>query len=185
MTGSRLWLTPLIFVSRRHCEERSNEAIQQRNFRLDYVFRCARRGRNKNEGSGPPAGAGRQSKDPYASGAQGAPRSKAACAALPLGRARLPRSTRHLRQQPNATAQLQFTRFLGRNELGAGVTLPCRPNLAGDVARRPVVVPAGRLLPGAAREQRSIDNLPVDILIQHDNSRKAHRYSTLGYIWVA
>ena len=48
---------------------------------------------------------------------------KAACAALPL-RARSPAGVppRHLRQRPNATAQLQFTRFLGRNSVGAGVT---------------------------------------------------------------
>ena len=40
---------------------------------------------------------------------------KAACAALPL-RARSPAGVppRHLRQRPNATAQLQFTHFLGR-----------------------------------------------------------------------
>ncbi len=41
---------------------------------------------------------------------------KAACAALPL-RARSPAGVppRHLRGRPNATAQLQFTHFLGRN----------------------------------------------------------------------
>jgi hypothetical protein len=41
---------------------------------------------------------------------------KAACAALPL-RARSPAGVppRHLRQRPNATAQLQFTRFPGRS----------------------------------------------------------------------
>ena len=54
---------------------------------------------------------------------------KAACAALPL-RARSPAGVppRHLQQRPNATAQLQFTRFLGRNALGAGVirSLPSR-----------------------------------------------------------
>src|SRR5580692_10614211 len=44
---------------------------------------------------------------------------KAAYAALPL-RARSPAGVppRHLRQRPNATAQLQFTRFLGRYEVG-------------------------------------------------------------------
>jgi hypothetical protein len=48
--------------------------------------------------------------------ARGARHGKAACAALPL-RARSPAGVppRHLRQRPNATAQLQFTHFLGRN----------------------------------------------------------------------
>jgi hypothetical protein len=57
---------------------------------------------------------------------------KAACAALPL-RARSPAGVppRHLRQRPNATAQLQFTHFLGRNALGAGVTLSLPSQYSG------------------------------------------------------
>jgi hypothetical protein len=79
---------------------------------------------------------------------------KAACAALPL-RARSPAGVppRHLRQRPNATAQLQFTRFLGRNELGMGVTHP-RPSQcsgryepAGRSSCRPGVLARSR--PGA------------------------------------
>ena len=57
---------------------------------------------------------------------------KAACAALPL-RARSPAGVppRHLRQRPNATAQLQFTRFLGRYSLGTGVTRSLPPQCSG------------------------------------------------------
>ena len=79
---------------------------------------------------------------------------KAACAALPL-RARSPAGVppRHLRQRPNATAQLQFTRFLGRYEVGMGVTHP-RPSQcsgryepAGRSSCRPGVLARSR--PGA------------------------------------
>ena len=57
---------------------------------------------------------------------------KAACAALPL-RARSPAGVppRHLRQRPNATAQLQFTRFLGRTVRGGCYSAPGRPSPAG------------------------------------------------------
>src|ERR1700722_1009307 len=53
---------------------------------------------------------------------------------------------RHLRQRPNATAQLQLTHFLGRNEIGAGVTRSL-PSQCSGFPRRPVVVPAGRITP--------------------------------------
>ncbi len=72
----------------------------------------------------------------------------AACTALRY-RARSPAGVppRHLRQRPNATAQLQFTRFLGTGPLRDG----CYPSPAAPVqrvlTRRPVVVPAGRFGP--------------------------------------
>jgi hypothetical protein len=59
---------------------------------------------------------------------------------------------RHLRRRPNATAQLQLTHFLGRNELGAGVTraLPSQCSgfyPAGRSSCRPGVLARSR--PGA------------------------------------
>ena len=54
---------------------------------------------------------------------------------------------RHLRQRPNATAQLQFTLFLGRNYCTNGCyPLPAVLQYSGTI-RRPVIVPAGRLVP--------------------------------------
>jgi len=53
---------------------------------------------------------------PPAYGVRGAPRRRRLAPPFRFGRARLPAfHQRHLRQRPNATAQLQFTRFLGRN----------------------------------------------------------------------
>jgi hypothetical protein len=53
---------------------------------------------------------------------------------------------RHLLQRPNATAQLQLTRFLRRISLGAGVTRSL-PSQCSGFPRRPVLVPAGRMTP--------------------------------------
>jgi hypothetical protein len=53
---------------------------------------------------------------------------------------------RHLRQRPNATAQLQLTRFLGRISLGAGV-IRSLPSQCSGFPHRPVLVPAGRVNP--------------------------------------
>ena len=66
------------------------------------------------KGSGTPAGAVVHGL--YASGAQGAPRRRRLAPPF-RSRARSPAGVppRHLRQRPNATAQLQFTHFLGRN----------------------------------------------------------------------
>jgi hypothetical protein len=53
---------------------------------------------------------------------------------------------RFLRQRPNATAQLQFTRFLGQNSIGPGVTHSL-PSQCSGLPRGPVIVPAGHFGP--------------------------------------
>ena len=69
---------------------------------------------------------------PARNGARGAPRRRRLAPPFRFGRARLPAfHQRHLRQRPNAAAQLQFTHFLGRNELGAGVTHPLPSQYSG------------------------------------------------------
>ena len=97
------------------------------------------------QGSGTPTDA--VSHDPYASGARGAPRRGWLAPTLRL-RARSPVGVppRFSRQRPNATAQLQFTRFLGQNSLGTGVTRAL-PSQCSGLPRGPVVMPAGRFGP--------------------------------------
>ena len=64
-----------------------------------------------------------------------------------IGRARLPAfHRRHLRQRPNATAQLQ-SRTSWDVAKERALPTPGRPSPAGDIARRPVIMPAGRFFP--------------------------------------
>jgi hypothetical protein len=103
------------------------------------------RNERKRKGSGTPTDA--VFHVPYASGARGAPR-KGWLAPTLRYRARSPVGVppRFLRQRPNATAQLQFTRFLRRNSLGTGVTRSL-PSQCSRFPRGPVVMPAGRFGP--------------------------------------
>ena len=64
---------------------------------------------------------------------------------------------RRSRQRPNAAAQLQFARFLGRGSVGTGVIRPLPSFSAADrLTRGPVMVPAGRFgpePPGSAADE--------------------------------
>ena len=93
-------------------------------------------------------------KDLYASGAQGAPRTRRLAPPFRFGRARLPAfHSRHLRQRPNATAQLQFTRFLGRDYAGTGVIRPLPPQCSGVLPPQTGRSAGRAFWPGAARER--------------------------------
>ena len=108
----------------------------------------------------PPANKGKRNAgrrvvhDLYASGAQGAPRRRRLAPPFRFGRARLP-AFHHGTCGSDRTPPLSSssrTSWNGATEERV-LSVPCRPSAAGDVARRPVIVPAGRFLPGAARER--------------------------------
>ena len=92
--------------------------------------------------------------DLYASGAQGAPRRRRLAPPFRFGRARLP-AFHHGTCGSDRTPPLSSSSRTSWDGTTEGWVLPTpgRPSTAGDVARRPVVVPAGRFLPGAARER--------------------------------
>ncbi len=81
---------------------------------------------NKKKGSGTPADAVFHARTQRRAGR--ATETAACAAASAIGRARLPAfHPRHLQQRPTATAQLQFTHFLGRSYGRTGVIRP-RPS---------------------------------------------------------
>ncbi len=84
---------------------------------------------------------------------------------------------RHLRQRPNATAQLQLTRFLRRISLGTGVTRSL-PSQCSGFPRRPVVVPAGRIDPEPPGNGG-------DAPARGNRSRPASRCHPAGVLWGA
>ena len=106
--------------------------------------------------------------DLYASGAQGAPRRRRLAPPFRFGRARLPAfHQRHLRQRPNATAQLQFTHFLGRNYGGMGVTHPrpsqCSGRCSPQAGRR-----AGRAFLTRSRPGAGLTTPPAGTVTRPD-----------------
>jgi len=128
----------------RHCEEQSDEAIQNFAVALDCFASLAM---TKEKASGTPADA--VFHDPHTYGARGAPRRE--------GGLRRPSASGALacRRSTNGTCGSDRTPPLSSSSRaswdgtreGWALPTPGRPSAAGDIARRPVVMPAGRFGP--------------------------------------
>ncbi len=134
-------------------DERSDIRVRSSGFTAAPGFRFAHPGYETLYGSLPAnkrkRNAGRRVvHDLYASGAQGAPRRRRLAPPFRFGRARLP-AFHHGTCGSDRTPPLSSSSRASWN--GATeervLSVPCRPSTAGDVARRPVVVPAGRFGP--------------------------------------
>ena len=137
----------ILFASSPACGDEGRRAhpIQSETFRAvaEQLFAARLR---QIKGSGTPADA--VVHDLYASGAQGAPRRRRLAPPFRFGRARLP-AFHHGTCGSDRTPPLSSssrTSWDGATEERV-LSVPCRPSAAGDVARRPVVVPAGRFYP--------------------------------------
>ncbi len=129
--------------SRRHCEERSDEAIQGGIVETG-LLRFARNDERKNEGSGAPADA--RFRNPYASGAQGAPRIGRLAPPLRFGRARLPAF--HCGSAQGVLLSLGAIRARLRGGLANAADMTAgQISTSSDAPRAPVLVPVG-MMPG-------------------------------------
>jgi hypothetical protein len=95
------------------CGNKAERNLNQPLRRMDCRIKSGNDEQIRKKGNGTPADAHGM---PARNGARGAPRRRRLAPPFRFGRAHLPAfHSRHLRQRPNATAQLQFTHFLGRN----------------------------------------------------------------------
>ncbi len=154
--------------SGRHCEERKRRSNPERHGKELGCFAYARNDERKKKGSGTPADAVLHV--PHASGVRYAPR-KGGLRRPPLaGALACRRSTTALAAATERHRSTPVTRFLGRNEVGAGVTRS-RPSQCSGLPRRPVIVPAGRFFtrsrPGAGVTAPPAGTVPAPLRRRH------------------